>query len=245
MSDESGEDVSETVEAAADGPPTARERQIRTVVEHESLVLASADALRDAFEDFAESDHEFEDLESFWRRVDGALDAPEDAEESADPASAVVTVVSTLDPDSVVSLHDGDASDDLVSLLWELKLDYDRDLERQLEWILDGRNWWRHVRSTPEERDGLVFLEHELTVDHSEDVVFHSTVESTWELVYHLVWHVLAVPNVVGEETLLEMDKRQIGSIRDNLETAIDDIEDYEQRLAEEAVDPDGSGTAD
>lgn len=241
MRDRKGEETTGTADGEQGDSHSERDRRLRTVVGHESVIVEYAPNLRDAFETFAESDHQFDDLDAFWRSVDLVFehlddDTDVDTCEPSDPASALVTVVSELDPESVVSLHDAGGSDELVPLLWSLKLDYDRDLERRLDWILEGRNWWRHVRSTPEERNGVVSLEHELTMDHTEDVVFHSTIESTWDLIDHLVWHVLAVPNVIGEETLLEMDTQRIGTIIGNLEAARADIEAYETRVSEEGV---------
>jgi prefoldin subunit 5 len=227
-----------------------RDKQISTLVEHEDILIENSEDLLKAFESFFETEYDFNDIGKLWTNVNLVI-KPEfdDIDELADTANAFINIISNLDAEIVELLREEGGSEEIISLLRDLKLDHGYQLDRQFNKLQKGRNWWSNIKTNAGFRSQRPTFEHELTIDYTETVIFNSNIHSTFILIDHFTRQLQSVPKLVGDDALLEMNKDQIDTIIDRLEDLKSDIEDYEEEIesigeeTEESDSPEDSST--
>lgn len=243
MSDGNGNETPDGEIVEVDDRYEERDKQIATLIEHEDILIENSEDILKSFESFFEAGYEFNDIGKLWTNVNVVIQPEfDDDDELADTANALVNLVENLDAEAISSLREEEADEDLVSLLKDMKLDFGYQLNRQLNRLRKGRDWWSNIKTNAGFRSQRPTFEHELTIDYSETVVFNSDINSTLILVDHFVRQLESLPKLVGDDALLEMDKNQIDTIIDRLDDLKDEIEDYEEEIesiAEESANSD------
>lgn len=211
-----------------------RDNQVNILVENQEKIIGNSDELRNAFSSFYANGNELKNLDSLWEKIDIVLRPEfEDIDELADAVNAVINNIANLDAETVTVLREQDAETDLVDFITEMRLKYGTQLTRQFNRLQKGRNWWSNIKTNAGFRSQRPTFEHELIIDHTEEVIFNSNIDSTLVLVTHFVQQLDSVSEMVGEDILLEMDTEKISNIISILESLQTDIEEYEETIDE------------
>lgn len=215
-----------------------RDKEITTLVNNQDVLVDNSEDLKQSFESFFSSNLEFNDLGKHWNHMNVVL-MPEfdDIDDLADTANSLINIIQHLDAEVIELLNKEGADEDLIALLKDLKLDYGHELDRQFNRLQKGRNWWSNIKTNTGFRSQRPNFQHELTIDYSETVVFNSDIQTTFILVDHFMKQLQSVPELVGDDALLEMDTDQIDSIIERLEDLKTDIQDYEEEIEEISED--------